>query len=73
MGLFLEGIFLAGEPRQGKDGFYVSICCGIDTYKVSVPDIPQGLTFGDSVKLAVRPSVFNGRMYISGEFVGKGV
>lgn len=73
MGFKIEGIFIAGEPRKNRDGYHVSISCGIDTYLVSVPAIPSGVCFGDAVCLTVRPNVYNGRLYFSGEFVEKGV
>lgn len=68
MGLILRGLFVAGEPRVGKDGYYVSIAAGIDAYKVSVPDIPADLAFGDACTLKVRPNAFNGKIFYSGTF-----
>lgn len=73
LGIFMYGLFVASEPRKNKDGYYVSIAIGVDSYKVSVPSVPASLAMGSPCALRVRPSAFNERLYYSGEFIEKEV
>lgn len=74
VGLTLEGLFIgaAEKVKEGKPvGWYVSVACGVDTYKVSVQSVPADLAFGTPCFLTVKPGCFNNKLFYSGEFVRK--
>lgn len=68
MGFFIEGLFIGSEPRKDGTGFNVLVSVGMDAYRVKVPEAVN-LDFGVKVMIEVKPSVYNGRLYLSGEIV----
>ena len=68
MGFFIEGLFIGSEPRKDGAGFNVLVSVGLDAYRVKVPEVGD-LDFGCKVKLEIKPSVYNDRLYLSGEIV----
>lgn len=68
MGFFIEGLFIGSELRNDGSGFNVLVSVGMDAYRVKVPDSCD-LDFGCKVKIEVKPSVYNNRLYLTGEIV----
>lgn len=69
MGMFIEGLFIGSEPRQDGSGFYVLVSVGMDAYRIKVPDSGGDLKFGCMVKIQIKPTVYNNRLYLSGVIV----
>ena len=75
MGFFIRGLFISFETRP--DG---SICmlvaCGTDAYRIKLGNVDprffSGLSIGDAVTVGIRPVVYNGKLYLSGDHVVKG-
>lgn len=68
MGFFINGLFIGSEPRKDGTGFNVLVSVGMEAYRVKVPDVVD-LDFGHNVMIEVKPTVYNGRLYLSGEIV----
>lgn len=73
-GIFIRGLFISSADKWDKDGKKtgnsVLLAAGVNSYKVTVrAGLPSDLTFGGLVTLSVRPFVYNGGVYYTGEFV----
>ena len=69
MGMYIEGLCIGSEPRQDGSGFNVLVSVGMDAYRVRVPEIRGDFNFGSNVKIEVKPTVYNNRLYLSGVIV----
>lgn len=75
MGFFIYGVFISYESRP--DGTtYVLVTCGTDAYRIKLSnfDVSSLCSFsiGDYVTVHVRPVVYNGKLYLSGDNIVKG-
>lgn len=75
MGFFIEGLFITAEIRP--DGItYILIACGTSAYRVKFYHIDSALlcslSVGDPVTACIRPIVYNGKLYFSGDNILKG-
>lgn len=69
MGFFIEGLFIGSESRQDGSGFNVLVSVGMDAYRIKVMDLDGDLKFGCKIKIEVKPTVYNNRLYLSGVIV----
>lgn len=75
MGFFINGVFISCESRP--DGTtYVLVSCGIDAYRIKLnnvdPSSLRSFSIGDTVMIRIRPIVYNGKLYLSGDNIVKG-
>lgn len=75
MGFFIHGCYISSETRP--DGTtYMLVSCGTDAYRIKFGNVDpaffSGLSIGDSVTVNIRPIVYNGRLYLSGDHFLKG-
>lgn len=71
-GLVLSGAYVDATPRVRdgqQSGWYVLIVCGMDSYRVLVRAVPDGLSFGQSVRLSLHVSCYNGKLFYNGDFI----
>lgn len=69
MGIYIEGLFIGSEPRKDESGYNILVSVGMDAYRIKVPEVWGDLKIGLPIKVAVKPTVYNGRLYLSGEIV----
>ena len=69
MGIFIEGLYIGSEPRKDGLGFNLLVSVGMDAYRVKVSEIWGDLKLGCKVKIEVKPTVYNNRLYLSGVLV----
>ena len=75
MGFFIHGVFISFETRP--DGtIYILVACGIDAYRIKMSNVDpssfSSFSIGDTVTIRVRPVVYNGKLYLSGDNFVKG-
>lgn len=75
MGFYINGVFISYETRP--DGtMYVLVSCGIDAYRLKLSNVDVSLlssfSIGDTVTIRVHPIVYNGKLYLSGDYILKG-
>lgn len=75
MGFYIHGIFISSETRP--DGItYVLVSCGIDAYRIKLNNVDassfSSFSIGDLVTVGIRPIVYNGKLYLSGDNIVKG-
>lgn len=75
MGFFIHGVFISAESRP--DGTtYVLVTCGIDAYRIKLSNVDvsffSSFSIGDTVTIRIRPVVYNGKLYLSGDNFEKG-
>lgn len=75
MGFFIHGVFIFAEIRP--DGtIYALVTCGIDAYRIKLNNVDASLfssfSIGDTVTVRIRPIVYNGKLYLSGDNIEKG-
>lgn len=75
MGFFIHGVFISSQTRP--DGTtYLLLACGTDAYRIKISDVDAELlrsfSIGDIVTIGIRPIVYNGKLYLSGDNLMKG-
>ncbi len=75
MGFYISGSFISSEIRP--DGTtYVLVSCGIDAYRIKLSNVDasffSSFSIGDTVTIRIRPVVYNGKLYLSGDNIVKG-
>lgn len=75
MGFFIYGVFISAESRP--DGStYVLVSCGTNAYRVKLSNVDasffSSFSIGDIVNIRIRPIVYNGKLYLSGDSFTKG-
>ncbi len=75
MGFFIHGVFISVETRP--DGTtYALVTCGIDAYRIKLSNVDasffSSFSIGDTVTVRIRPIVYNGKLYLSGDNIVKG-
>lgn len=75
MGFFIHGIFISAETRP--DGTtYILLACGTDAYRIKVGEVDaefiRSFSIGDLLTVGIRPVVYNGKLYLSGNNIMKG-
>lgn len=75
MGFFIHGVFISSESRP--DGStYMLVACGTDAYRIKLGNVDsdffRGFSIGDLVTVGIRPVVYNGKLYLSGDNIVKG-
>ena len=75
MGFFIHGSFISFASRP--DGTtYILVSCGIDAYRIKLSSVEpssfSSFSIGDQVTIRVRPVVYNGKLYLSGDNIVKG-
>lgn len=75
MGFFIHGAFISCETRP--DGStYILVACGTDAYRIKLCNVDSaffsGFSIGDLVTVGIRPIVYNGKLYLSGDNILKG-
>ena len=75
MGFFISGLFISSDTRP--DGTtYILVTCGIDAYRIKLvnvdPPTYSSFSIGDYVTVRIRPIVYNGKLYLSGDYIVKG-
>lgn len=75
MGFFIRGMFISFESRP--DGStYMLVACGTQAYRIKLCSVDSsffsGFSIGDLVTVGIRPIVYNGKLYLSGDNILKG-
>lgn len=75
MGFFIHGVFISSETRP--DGTtYLLLACGTDAYRIKIGEVDaeflRSFSIGDLVTVGIRPVVYNGKLYLSGNNIMKG-
>lgn len=75
MGFFIHGVFISSEIRP--DGStYMLVACGTDAYRIKLGNVDSAFfssfSIGDYVTVGIRPVVYNGKLYLSGDNIVKG-
>ena len=75
MGFFISGSFISFETRP--DGStYVLVSFGTEAFRIKLanlyPVFFSSFSMGDFVTVGIRPVVFNGKLYLSGNNIVKG-
>lgn len=75
MGFFIHGVFISYESRP--DGStYILVACGTDAYRIKLGNVDpaffSSFSIGDHVTVGIRPVVYNGKLYLSGDNITKG-
>ena len=75
MGFFIDGKFISFESRPDGD-INILIACGTDAYRIKFIHVDSslfsGFSIGDHVTVRIRPVVYNGKLYLSGDHIMKG-
>ena len=71
-GLYLKGNYIAHQERRDGITYDVLVTVGVTTYRIKMQKVPA-LNFGDEVTVEIRPIVYEGKIYYSGEICEKGV
>ena len=75
MGFFIPGVFISSESRP--DGtVYILVSCGTNAYRIKLSNVDasffSSFSIGDTVTVGIRPIVYNGKLYLSGDNIVKG-
>lgn len=75
MGFFIVGTFISCESCPDSTT-YILVSCGTDAYRIKLNNVDvsllSGLSIGDCVTVRIRPIVYNGKLYLSGDNIVKG-
>lgn len=75
MGFFIHGIFISFETRPDGTA-YILVACGTDAYRIKLGNVDSAFfssfSIGDLVTIGIRPVVYNGKLYLSGDHIVKG-